>query len=54
MNLLNSTISNHQKDQHLVLQDHVIIQILRKQGKSQRQIAIYHGQSHRYWTRPSH
>ena len=39
MNSLNSTISSHQKGQHLVLQDCVIIQVLRSQGQSLRQIA---------------
>ncbi|RMC46921.1 IS30 family transposase [Lactobacillus sp. ESL0228] len=68
MNSLNSTISNHQKGQHLALQDRVIIQVLRQQGQSLRQIAaslncspatvkyelergqiaLYHGQRHRY------
>ena len=32
MNSLNSTISTHQKGQHLALQDRVIIQVLRSQG----------------------
>ena len=31
MNSLNSTISSHQKGQHLSLQDRVIIQVLRSQ-----------------------
>ena len=39
MNSLNSTISTHQKGQHLALQDRVIIQVLRSQGQSLRQIA---------------
>ena len=39
MNSLNSTISSHQKGQHLALQDRVIIQVLRSQGQSLRQIA---------------
>ena len=38
MNSLNSTISSHQKGQHLSLQDRVIIQVLRSQGQSLRQI----------------
>lgn len=32
MNSFNSTISNHQKGQHLAFQDSVIIQVLRKRG----------------------
>lgn len=39
MNSLNSTISTHQKGQHLALQDRVIIQVLRSQGQFLRQIA---------------
>ena len=39
MNSLNSTISTHQKGQHLALQDHVIIQVLRSQGQFLRQVA---------------
>ena len=39
MNSLNSTISSHQKGQYLALQDRVIIQVLRSQGQSLRQIA---------------
>ena len=39
MNSLNSTISTYQKGQHLALQDRVIIQVLRSQGQSLRQIA---------------
>ena len=39
MNSLNSTVSTHQKGQHLALQDRVIIQVLRSQGQSLRQIA---------------
>ena len=39
MNSLNSTISTHQKGQHLALQDRVIIQVLRSQGQFLRQVA---------------
>nr|WP_317637608.1 helix-turn-helix domain-containing protein [Lactobacillus xylocopicola] len=39
MNSLNSTISAHQKGQHLAWQDRVLIQVLRQQGQSLRQIA---------------
>ena len=39
MNSLNSTISTHQKGQHLALQDRIISQVLRSQGQSLRQIA---------------
>ena len=39
MNSLNSTISSHQKGQHLALTDRVTIQIMHEQGQSLRQIA---------------
>ena len=39
MNSLNSSISSHQKGQHLALQDRVIIQVLRSQGQFLRQVA---------------
>ncbi|KJY60002.1 Transposase [Lactobacillus kimbladii] len=39
MNSLNSTISTHQKGQHLALTDRVTIQIMHEQGQSLRQIA---------------
>ena len=39
MNSLNSTISSHQKGQHLALTDRVTLQVLRSQGQSLRQIA---------------
>ena len=39
MNSLNSTISSHQKGQHLALTDRVTIQIMLEQGQSLRQIA---------------
>ena len=39
MNSLNSTISSHQKGQHLALTDWVTIQIMHEQSQSLRQIA---------------
>ena len=39
MNPLNSTISSHQKGQHLALTDWVTIQIMHEQSQSLRQIA---------------
>ena len=39
MNSLNSTISSHQKGQHLALTDRVTIQIMHEQGQSLRQIS---------------
>ena len=39
MSSLNSTKSTHQKGQHLASQNRVIIQVLRSQGQSLRQIA---------------
>ena len=39
MNSLNSTISSHQKSQHLALTDRVTLQVLRSQGQFLRQIA---------------
>ena len=39
MNSLNSTISTHQKGQHLALADRVTIQIMHEQSQSLRQIA---------------
>ena len=40
MNSLNSTISIHQKGQHLALTDRVTIQIMRQQGQSLRQLPV--------------
>ena len=39
MNSLNSTISTHQKGQHLALTDRVTLQVLRSQGQFLRQVA---------------
>ncbi len=40
MNSLNSTISTHQKGQHLALTDRVRLQVLRSQGQFLRQILV--------------
>lgn len=54
MNLLNSTISTHQKGQHLVLQDCMLMQVMHKQSQSLYTIALYHGQRQRYRTKLIH
>ena len=51
MNSLNSTISTHQKDQHLALQDRVIIQVLRQHvlSISERPAAINQRREFGHW-----
>ena len=51
MNSLNSTISTHQKDQHLALQDRVIIQVLRQHALSisERPAAINQRHEFGHW-----